>query len=399
MNICFLNLGLQPLANNYQKLRKYKNTKFYKLKIMFNTKNFSVKIHKIISKKIMFNNKYPYKSSLSKTFLKNQKKLSQKIKKIYKPTKVLEIGSNDGSFIKNFSHKEALCVEPCSNLAKITLNMGYKTYSCYWNNFAANKIKKDLDGKRVDLIYSANTISHISNLRDVLYSVKKVLDPQGIMIIEDPSLLNCLRNNAYDQFYNEHIYVFSLLSLNTFLNSMGFCIFDVENIKTHGGSLRYYIKKKNNKIYKITKNFYNQLREEKKFGLHKVSTYYKFAKKVLDSKEKLISILKEIRKRGHKIIGYGATAKSATVLNFCNIDSNLIDFFVDTTTAKQFKYIPGTDIFIKPYSKDLIKKNKYIFLGAWNLKEEIFSKEREFLSKKGKFITHVPFPRIIKARF
>ena len=147
MNICFLNLGLQPLANNYQKLRKYKNTKFYKLKIMFNTKNFSVKIHKIISKKIMFNNKYPYKSSLSKTFLKNQKKLSQKIKKIYKPTKVLEIGSNDGSFIKNFSHKEALCVEPCSNLAKITLNMGYKTYSCYWNNFAANKIKKDLDGK------------------------------------------------------------------------------------------------------------------------------------------------------------------------------------------------------------------------------------------------------------
>ena len=277
--------------------------------------------------------------------------------------------------------------------------MGYKTYSGYWNSFVANKIKKDLDGKRVDLIYSANTISHISNLKDVLYSVKKILSQQGIMIIEDPSLLNCLRSNAYDQFYNEHIYVFSLLSLNTFLNSMGFCIFDVENIKTHGGSLRFYIKKKNNKIYKITKNFYNQLKVEKKFGLNKISTYYRFSKRVLDSKERLTTILKEIRKKGHKIIGYGATAKSATVLNFCNIDSNLIDFFVDTTPAKQFKYMPGTDIFIKPYSKDLIKKNKYIFLGAWNLKEEIFSKEKEFLGKKGKFITHVPFPRIIKERF
>jgi methylation protein EvaC len=194
---------------------------------------------------------------------------------------------------------------------------------------------------------------------------------------------------------NEHIYIFSLLSLNRFLDLIGLCIFNVENIETHGGSLRYYIKFKENQNNKISQNFYNQINVEKKFGLKKLSTYKQFSNRVLNSKKELIKILKTIKDNGKIVIGYGATAKSATVLNFCKIDSNLIKFFVDTTPAKQFKYIPGTDIFIKPYSKKLIKKVDFVFLGAWNFKKEIFNKEKYFIKKKGRFIVHVPFPAII----
>ena len=393
MDKVFLDLGIQPLANNFQKNLKSKNQKFYRLKVIYNTNDFFVKIQKRISKNVMFNNKYPYRSSLSKTFLKNQKKLSKKIKNIFKPKKILEIGSNDGSFIKNFSIKKAICVEPCSNLAKITKDKGYKTYSTYWNTSLAEKIKKD--NGNVDIIYSANTITHISDLKNVFNSIKKILNPNGVLIIEDPSLLECIKYNSYDQFYNEHIYIFSLLSLNHFLDLIGFCIFNVENVETHGGSLRYYIKFNENQKYKKTENFFNQLKIEKKFGLNKLSTYKKFSNRVLNSKKKLISILKIIKDKGQTVIGYGATAKSVTVLNFCKIDSSLIKFFVDTTPAKQFKYIPGTDIFIKPYSKKLIKKVHFIFLGAWNFKKEIFNKEKNFIKKKGRFIIHVPFPTII----
>lgn len=393
MDKVFLDLGIQPLANNFQKKFKSQNQKFYRLKVLYNTNDFFVKIKKKISKKIMFNNKYPYRSSLSKIFLEHQKKLSKKIKIIFRPKKILEIGSNDGSFIKNFSNKRAICVEPCSNLAKITKDKGYKTYDTYWNTSLANKIKKK-HGK-VDVIYSANTISHILDLKNVFSAIKKILDSKGILIIEDPSLLECIKNNTYDQFYNEHIYVFSLISLNYFLNSIGFCIFDVENIETHGGSLRYYISFKDNINYNKTNNFFYQINLEKKFGLNKISTYKKFSNRILKSKNKLINLLKKIKDKNQEVIGYGATAKSVTVLNFCKINSNLIKFFVDTTVAKQNKYIPGTDIFIKPYSKRLIKKINYIFLGAWNFKKEIFNKEKNFIKRKGKFITHVPFPRII----
>jgi len=389
----FLDLGTQPLANNFQKNLKSQSQRFYKLKVIYNTHNFFVKIHKRISKKIMFNSKYPYRSSLSKTFLQNQKKLSKKIKIFFKPKKILEIGSNDGSFIKNFSNKKAICVEPCKNLAKITTNKGYKTYSNYWDTKLAEKIKTDFG--KVDIVYSANTITHISNLKNVFEAIKKLLNPNGVIIIEDPSLLECIKYNSYDQFYNEHIYIFSLLSLNKFLDSIDLCIFDVENIKTHGGSLRCYVKFKKNANFIRTKNYFNQLKNEKKFGLNKLSTYLKFSNRVLKSKKKLISILESINNKGETIIGYGATAKSVTVLNFCNINSSLIKFFVDTTPAKKFKYIPGTNIFIKPYSKKLIKDVNYIFLGAWNFKKEIFNKERNFIKRKGRFITHIPFPRII----
>ena len=213
--------------------------------------------------------------------------------------------------------------------------------------------------------------------------------------MEDPSLLECLKNGAYDQFYCEHIYVFSTISLEKVLNEFNLEIFDIENTNTHGGSNRYFIKKKSNNFYKIKNNVNKEIDKEKKFGLHKYSTYRKFATRVKESKKKLLSIFKKLKSKKLKIIGYGATAKSCTVLNFCGIGIKSIDYFYDTTSFKINKYLPGSKIEIKKYKK-LSKKNvDVVFLGAWNFKEEIFKKERTFIKQGGKFITHVPYPKVL----
>ena len=182
MNKYFLDLGYQPLANNYQKKYLKKQNK-YKLKLYFNTKNKLVSISKRIPSEKMFNNKYPYRSSMSKTMRKSFNKLSQKIKKRFKPRLILEIGSNDGALIGNFKKKSVVGVEPCKNLAKFTMKKGFKTYDSYWTRKLSKKIKSNHG--EFDLIYSANTLTHISNLKEVFYSISYLLSKKGILIIED----------------------------------------------------------------------------------------------------------------------------------------------------------------------------------------------------------------------
>ncbi len=392
MNKFFLNLGRQPLANNFTSYYK-KNQPKYNLKLFYNTKTKLVSISKRMRSEKMFNNKYPYRSSMSKTMKDSFKILSRQIIKKFNPNLILEIGSNDGALITNLDKKKVIGIEPCSNLAAITKKKGFRTYDEYWNYKLAKKLKKTHG--LIDLIYSANTLTHISNLDEVFKSVDYLLNKNGILIIEDPSLLECIKNNAYDQFYNEHIYVFSALALRNILKKFNMEIFDIHNLKTHGGSLRYYIKKKKNKNLKIKISVRKQINKEKKYDIHKFKTYKIFSKKVKKSKDSLLKMLKNIKKSGNKIIGYGATAKAVTVVNYCNIDKNLISNFIDTTPEKINKYIPGKNIKILKYKKNILKKYDYTFLGAWNFKEEIINKEKKFFKKGLKFLTHIPKPKII----
>ena len=389
----FLDLGLQPLANNYlKKSQLNKKEKKYRLKIGLDLRTKLVSINKPIASEIMFNNNYPYRSSMSKTMIKSFNDLSKLIKKKFKPKKILEIGSNDGSFIKNFSKKNTIGVEPCSNVEKITKNKGFNTYPKYWNTFTAKKILGK-NGK-VDLIYSANTISHIENLDEVFKSINIILNKDGIIIIEDPSLLECLKKNTYDQFYNEHIYVFSLIGIESILKKYDFEIFNVQNLKIHGGSNRYFIKRKMNKI-PINLSVIINRKKEINYGIKNISTYVKFAKRVKSSKKKLRKIFLQLKNKKKDIIGYGVTAKSTTILNYCDIGKKFISYFVDTTKDKQNKYTPGMKIPIYKYPGFIEKNIDYIFLGAWNFKEEIFKKEKKFIKNGGKFIIHTPIPKII----
>jgi methylation protein EvaC len=389
----FLDLGNQPLANSYlTKKDLNKKEKKFKLVAGFNTKNYLVSIMNTVPKEKMFNDKYPYKSSESKTMQESFRNLSNNIKKRINPKTILEIGSNDGAFIKNFNKKNTIGVEPCKNLAKITRKKGYQTFSEYWSIKLAKKITKK--GK-VDLIYSANTLSHIQDLAGIFKAIRFALSEKGVLILEDPSLLECMKNVAYDQFYCEHIYVFSALALQNILEDYDLEIFDIENTKTHGGSNRYFIKNKSNVLYKIQPSVQSNFRREKKYGIHKFSTYQTFAKKVLKSKNKLNQIFNDLEIKKKKIIGYGATAKSCTVLNYCKINRSNIKYFYDTTSFKVNKYLPGTKIKVCKYKKLSTDEADYVFLGAWNFKDEIFKKEKEFIKNGGKFFTHVPFPHII----
>tara|TARA_B110000459_G_scaffold182464_1_gene210653 strand:- start:35 stop:1222 length:1188 start_codon:yes stop_codon:yes gene_type:complete len=389
----FLDLGQQPLANYYlDKNQINKKERKYRLIICFDNMSKLVSIKKTFSSKMMFNNKYPYRSSMSQTMQKSFKDLAQQIKRKINPKKILEIGSNDGSFLKNFHKKISIGIEPCANVEKITKKQKFNTIPKYWNSKLAKSILKKYG--EIDLIYSANTISHIKDLNDVFKSIKIVLSPKGVLILEDPSLLECLKRNTYDQFYNEHIYVFSYLSLKAILKKFDLEIYKIQNLDIHGGSNRYFIKKINNKIA-IEKSVVNQQIKEIKYGIDKKSTYFKFKRRVENSKKKLVSIFKFCKSKNKKIIGYGATAKATTILNYCKIDNKTIDYFLDTTKDKQNKYTPGTKIKVEKYKGFINKDVDYVFLGAWNFKKEIFKKEKKYIKAGGKFIIHTPYPKIV----
>jgi len=388
----FLNLGKQPITNNFLNNPKPKKEFFYNLKVTFDEKSKIVSLSNFVQPEKMFNETYAHRASMSKTMLLSNYKLSNYIKKRFAPRSILEIGSNDGIFLKNFNNILSIGVEPCKNLALITDEMGIKTYSNFWDINLAKKIVNKYNA--FEFIYSANTISHIHNLKETISAVEMSLSDNGIFVIEDPSLLEVLKKISYDQFYDEHAYVFSILGIFNLLSETELEIFDIQKTSTHGGSQRIYIKKKKNKI-NISQKVNNAIKSELDFGMSKYETYKKFAKKVESSKKKLINIFENLKKNKKKIIGYGATYKSATVLNYCGINTKYIDYFVDTTETKQGKYTPGTHIPIIKPSEALDSSVDYAFLGAWNFKKEIFSKEKKFIKRGGKFITHVPTPRII----
>jgi len=309
----FLDLGLQPLANSYLKKSQIKKKeKKFRLEIMFNDKNYLVSIKKKISTLKMFNSTYPYRSSQSKTMLASFKKIANEIKNRFNPNLVIEIGSNDGAFLFNFNKKKIIGIEPCKNIAILTKRKKYKTIDKYWTQKLAKKITKN---KKANLIYSANTLSHIGNLDETFRAIYLALDDNGVLVLEGPALLPCLKNNIYDQFYCEHIYVFSTIALENILKKYNLEIFDIKNLKTHGGSSRYFIKKTSSKKNYKTKAVNIEIKKEEKYGLKKFLTYKKFSKRVKNSRKKLVSILKKLNSNNKKVIGYGATAKSCTVLN------------------------------------------------------------------------------------
>ena len=391
MTKTFLSLGNQPLANDF---RIKKANSFYTLNLKFNNKTKLVSINKRVKKEIMFNKTYPYRSSLSVSVKNHFKDLSKLIKKNYSHKKILEIGSNDGTFAKNFNTNQINCIEPCYDVGYNLKKKGFKVYAKYFDDKLVKLLSKK--SNKFDLIFSANTITHINKIEKVLKNIKKILSDDGVFILEEPSFLECYKKNAFDQFYNEHIYVLSAIALKNILRKTGLKIFKLENIEIHGGSLRYHIIHEKNNMFNICNSLTKQVRAEMKVGLDKFNTYKKFAKNVFHLKKKLIKIFKEIKSKKGKIVGYGASAKAVTVVNYCNLKENYFDYFLDTTKSKIGKYLPGTKISVRKYEKSKLDKKVFYFLGAWNFKDEIFIKEKNFIKKGGKFILHLPMPYIYK---
>ena len=267
--------------------------------------------------------------------------------------------------------------------------MGYTTYPEFWTQELSNKILKN-HGKQ-DIIFAANCICHIPDLDQTFNAVKSLLSDNGTFIFEEPSLAEVINNNSYDQIYDEHPHVFSVIALDNLLKRNGLQIVKVENLQVHGGSNRIFDKKIGSKVDKsveLSKSY------ERILGLDKFKTFKRFAQRVEQSKEDLIRLLTQCKKENKKVISYGATSKSTTVFNYCNIDSDLISYITDTTPEKQGKLSPGMHIPVISPEQGFDDTVNFAYLGAWNFIKEISKKEHKYLDRGGKFITHVPIVKI-----
>jgi methylation protein EvaC len=389
----FLNLGNQPITNKYLTKAEFSAEYFFNLSVGFDADTKLVSLMDFVNPEKMFDDMYAHRASASLTMTNAFRQIADYIETKFNPKKILEIGSNDGVFIRNFPKEKILAVEPCANLAALTNSLGYVTYSQFYTSDLADQIREEHG--QVDVIYAANTICHIPDLQSALKAIFSLLSPNGIFIFEDPSVYSVVQANSYDQFYDEHAHLFSILALEGLLKEAGLKIFNVETLTTHGGSNRIYAKKIDNSGIDICKSVGRNIENELRIGLDQLSTYHNFAERVRQSKTELITLLTELKAQGKTIVSYGATYKSTTIYNFCNINSDLISYIVDITPGKQGKYSPGAHIPIVSPEKGFNSSVDYTFLGAWNFIDEILQKEKLYLDRGGKFITHVPNVRVV----
>ena len=391
----FLDLGRHPIANAFLKELDFKNEFFFDLKVCWDDESKLVTIKDFVEPEKIFNENYPYNTSNSFPMVEHFKNTAEMLQSEFNPGSVLEIGSNDGTFIKNFDKETSVCIEPCSNFAEKTTDMGYRSYISFWDSDVSHGIK-EVHGE-MDLVYAANCICHIHDLDDTFKAVKNLLSKDGVFVFEDPSLLRILERGSYDQIYDEHPHIFSVTALDNILKKNGLKIFRVDNILVHGGSNRIYashLPPEPHTFFRyrpVELTVRENLQREDDFGLNQFETYEIFAKRVKKSKKDLVGLLRELRFVDNKrIMCIGATAKSTTVFNYCGIGADLIELITDTTKDKQGMCAPGSHVPVVSRESVNLNDYDYVYLGAWNFKDVIANKEREFVENGGKFITHVP---------
>jgi nucleoside-diphosphate-sugar epimerase/quercetin dioxygenase-like cupin family protein len=374
-----VSLGYQPLANNLLS-KKNEKSDLYPLELNYCPTCHNCQLSVAVDSKKMFSN-YLYTSSTSKSFRQHFINAANQYVKEFrlKPSKsyIIDIGSNDGVALKPFKDlgfKKILGVEPAKNLANLANKNKIKTLNFFLEKKNLKKIKKN-----ANLILASNVFAHADNLKEMADCMIKLLDKNGTIILEVQYLLNTLKDLTFDNIYHEHFNYWSLTSLKHFFEKFKVTIFKVEKIKTHGGSIRVFLKK--NYKNKVDPSVNKILREEEEFGVKNYTTYQKFGEQIYAIKKNVLKNLKKIKKKYKNIIGFGAPAKATTALNFYGI-SKEIDFIVEDNSLKHNKFIPGVNIPI--YSKEKIKNNKSaILVLAWNFFKDI---EKNNFNLSEKFI-------------
>jgi 2-polyprenyl-3-methyl-5-hydroxy-6-metoxy-1,4-benzoquinol methylase len=391
----FVDLGMSPVANDYiGKKDINKKESFYPLHVYVCSNCFLVQIPNIIEREKIFNKNYAYFSSYSTSWLEHSKKYVDSITKKLKLGKkdlVVELASNDGYLLQYFKEKKVpiLGFEPCENIARVAKEKGINTIVKFFGIETAYKLSKD---KKADLIIANNVLAHVPDLNDFVGGMKILLNKDGVITIEFPHILKMIENNQFDTIYHEHYSYFSLSAVNRVFAFHGLTIFDVEKLKTHGGSLRIFAKHMESGRYKTTKRMKDLLNEEDKKGLSSIKFYSKFQKDVLKTKKNLIKFLNSASKKGKTVVGYGAPAKGNTLLNYCGINSKYIKYTVDRSPYKQNHLLPGSRIPIYEPNKIFETKPDYILILPWNLKKEITKQVKLTKKWNAKFV--VPIPKV-----
>ena len=374
-----------PLANGFIKKNEKKNEYFYNLKTAFNESLSLFQLVECPNPKKMFNSSYPFYTSSSSFMIKHFKEFSNICKKRFlkKNSLILEIGSNDGTFLCNFDKNKSFGFEPSASVHKKAKKKGLNSINKFFNQKNISSLKKNY--RKIDLIVGSNVICHIPDQKDLIKSIDKLLSKDGTFIFEEPYLGSMYKKVSYDQIYDEHIYMFSATSISKIYKLFGFKLVDAIPQITHGGSMRYILKR--NAKQNISKRLKMILINEKKENIDKFIGCLRFKTKVENSKKRLIEKINKIKSKNEKICGYGATSKSTTILNYCNIDNTKIECIFDTTPDKINKVTPGTHIPIKNHKHFKRSKYKHVFLFAWNHKKEILKKEKN--TKNIRWFSHL----------
>ena len=306
---------------------------------------------------------------------------------------VVEIGSNDGILLQNFNNMNvpSLGIEPSKNVANVAINKGMNVLSEFFDQPLAQRILNSY--QQADAILSANVMCHIPYMHSIYKGVKVLLKDDGVFIFEDPYLGEIIEKTSFDQIYDEHVFLFSAISVNNLANMHGLELIDVEAQITHGGSMRYTLAHKGMKH--ISKNVADLIEKEMVLGLDDNKSYLGFTDSVNQIKRNLIELLTDLKSQGKKIVAYGATSKSTTVTNYFGITPNLVESIYDTTPIKQNKFSPGAHIPVLPYDQFHDSNPDYVLLFAWNHAAEIMKKEKDYMSNNKYWITYIPQVKII----
>lgn len=393
----FISFGKMPIANGFLTPDRFSEEYFFELKLGFCSNCKMVQLVEQPGREMMFHEDYAFFSGTSKAMGIHFQEFANQVIKDYLTDDdpfVVEIGSNDGIMLKHFAKASFrhLGIEPSLNVAQVAKDQGVNTITEFFDEELAKKIV--LENGQTDAFLGANVMCHIPYLHSIVAGIEILLKPDGIIMFEDPYLGDVIEKTTYDQIYDEHAFLFSVRSIQYLFKRYGMEVIDVEPQETHGGSMRYVIARKGARS--VSEKVHEQLEKENKLGLHKPETYEMFRRNCEHSRDSLMTLLNDIKKQGKRIVGYAATSKSTTIINYCGITTDHIEFISDTTPVKQGKFSPGAHIPVRPYEDFVVNYPDYALLFAYNHAKEIMAKEQKFIESGGKWILYVPKVQVLE---
>jgi C-methyltransferase-like protein/putative zinc binding protein/methyltransferase family protein len=389
----FVDLGMSPLCESYLTADQLNSMEpFYPLHVFVCEKCFLVQLQEYVSPQAIFS-EYAYFSSYAESWLTHARVYSEQMIARWHlgPThQVMEVASNDGYLLKNFVARgiPALGIEPAANVAAVAIDKGVPTRVAFFGRETARALVAE--GLQADLLAANNVLAQVPDLDDFVGGMKTILRAGGVITVEFPHLLQLIEGNQFDTIYHEHFSYFSFLTACKIFESHGLAVFDVEELATHGGSLRIYARHQEDVTKVVGPRVTQLLDRELNEGFDKLATYETFRERVEATKRRLLAFLIDAKGAGKSIAGYGAPGKGNTLLNYCGIRTDFLDYTVDRNPYKHGRFTPGTHIPIFPTAHLDETKPDYVLILPWNFKDEIIAQMAHVRDWGGKFVVPIP---------
>ena len=395
----FVDLGMSPLCETFLRADQIDQMEpFYPLDVRVCHRCFLVQLEAYVGGEEIFT-EYAYFSSYSDSWLAHAKRYTDQMinqLRLTANSQVVEVASNDGYLLQYFVQRgiPARGIEPAANVAKVAESKGVRTLVKFFGRDTARKLVAE--GLQADLLLGNNVLAQVPDLNDFVAGMKILLAPRGVITIEFPHLMRLVSERQFDTIYHEHYSYFSFITARDIFAAHGLALFDVEEIPTHGGSLRIYGRHEQDESKPVTRRAQELWAREEAAGIRRLDYYASFAEQVKETKRKLLELLIRLRRERKTVVGYGAPGKGNTLLNYCGIRTDFLDYTVDRNPYKHGRFTPGTHIPIFPPERIRETKPDYVLILPWNLQEEIMAQHGYIREWGGQFIVPIPEARVYR---